>query len=405
MSSVAVVGGGPAGMLAAAAAGRHGHTVTLFEKNEKLGRKLYLTGKGRCNITNNADISDFFAQIARNPKFMYSAFHGFDNRDMVALLEDMGVPTKVERGGRVFPASDRSSDVIRALAAYLRQSGATVRLNAAVTDIQKADGGFSLTAGGEIYLFDNVVLCTGGASYPATGSTGDGYAFASALGHTVTPIAPSLVPLETEEAWPAQLQGLSLRNVTLRAFRGKKLLFEDLGEMLFTHYGVSGPLVLHAVSRFAEEPAGVLLKLDLKPGLTEEQLDRRILRDFEKYTNRRVGNALCDLLPLRMTPVVIELAGLSGETSVHEVTRPMRAALCTTLKHMELHVKKARPMEEAIITRGGIAVKEIDASTMESRLVPGLYFAGEVIDVDAATGGYNLQIACSTGVLAGSSIT
>lgn len=406
MKRVAVIGGGPAGMLAAAMAAERGYVVTLFEKNEKLGKKLFITGKGRCNITNAAEPDAFFKNIPRNPKFLYSALYGYTNEDVIALLGRLGVPTKTERGGRVFPASDKSSDVIRAFASYVKQAGAAVRLNTQVDSATQADGGgFLLNVGGEALFFDALIIATGGVSYPSTGSTGDGYRFAHVFGHTVTEIQPALIPLETEEEWPKTLSGLSLRNVILRAYNKKgKLAFEELGEMLFTHFGVSGPLVLSASSFLPGNPAGAKLSIDLKPGLTPEELDRRLLRDFEGNIRRRFANALDALLPQRLIPIVVAQSGISGETPVHQVTREQRQGFVALLKALPLTVKRALPVEQAIITRGGVSVKEINPSTMESKLVPGLYFAGEVIDVDACTGGYNLQIACSTGALAGRSV-
>lgn len=393
-------------MLAAAMAAERGYAVTLFEKNEKLGKKLFITGKGRCNITNAAEPDAFFKNIPRNPKFLYSALYGYTNEDVIALLGRLGVPTKTERGGRVFPASDKSSDVIRAFASYVKQAGAAVRLNTQVDSATQADGGgFQLSVGGETLFFDALIIATGGVSYPSTGSTGDGYRFAHVFGHTVTEIQPALIPLETEEEWPKTLSGLSLRNVTLRAYNKKgKLAFEELGEMLFTHFGVSGPLVLSASSFLPGNPAGAKLSIDLKPGLTPEELDRRLLRDFEENIRRRFANALDALLPQRLIPIVVAQSGISGETPVHQVTREQRQGFVALLKALPLTVKRALPVEQAIITRGGVSVKEINPSTMESKLVPGLYFAGEVIDVDACTGGYNLQIACSTGALAGRSV-
>ncbi len=404
MSRVAVVGGGPAGMLCAAFAAQSGHDTVLLEQNDKLGKKLYLTGKGRCNITNAAEIEDFFAHIPRNGKFLYSALYGFDNHAVVELLEGCGVATKVERGNRIFPQSDKSSDVIRALQKHVERSGARIRYGARVQDIRKEGGCFIVALDGREESYDAVVLATGGKSYPSTGSTGDGYRFAEKLGHTILAPLPSLVPLETAEAWPKALMGLSLRNVTLYAYRGKKKLYEELGEMLFTHFGVTGPLVLSAVSRFAENPAGVMLRVDLKPGLTEEELDRRLLRDFEKNLNRHFINALGELLPAKLIPVAVELSRIAPQTQVHDITREERRSFCHLLKNLEMTVKAARPIDEAIITRGGVSTKEVDASTMQSKLVPGLFFAGEIIDVDATTGGYNLQIAYSTGALAGRSI-
>lgn len=405
MSSVAIIGGGPAGIMAASMAAKNGHSVKLFEKNEKLGKKLYITGKGRCNITNNADVEDLFANIPRNPKFLYSALYGFTNEDIVSIINSMGVPTKVERGKRVFPVSDKSSDVIKALSGYLAKSGAELCLNSNVQSIRKTESGFELTVNGKSWKFDAVILCTGGASYPSTGSNGAGYAFARAMGHTVTDIRPSLIPLATVERWPAELTGLSLKNVTLRAYNKKgKLVYEELGEMLFTHFGVSGPLVLSASSRIADDPSGAVLTIDMKPGLTYEELDRRLLRDFEKNIRRQLINSLSELLPSRMIPIVVELSGVPGDTQVSSVTRGMREAIVSTLKCINLTVDHTLPVEEAIITRGGVNVKEINASTMESKLVPGLYFAGELIDVDGYTGGFNLQIAYSTGALAGRSV-
>lgn len=406
MKKVAVIGGGPAGMLAAAAAAERGHTVTLIEKNEKLGKKLFITGKGRCNITNAADTEEFFKNISRNPKFLYSALYGYTNEDIIALLQKMGVPTKTERGGRVFPASDKSSDIIRAFAAHVNRAGVEVLLNTTVNSIARAEnGGFVVMAGGRERTFDALILSTGGASYPSTGSTGDGYRFARAFGHTITEILPALIPLETEEDWPKALSGLSLRNVILRACNARgRLVYEELGEMLFTHFGVSGPLVLSASSFLADAPEGAKLSIDLKPGLTQEELDRRLLRDFDANIRRIFANSLNALLPQRLIPVMVAASGIPAETPVHQITREQRQRFAALLKAIPLTVKRALPVEQAIITRGGIAVKEINPSTMESKLVQNLYFAGEVIDVDACTGGYNLQIACSTGVLAGRSV-
>ncbi len=404
MSRVAVIGGGPAGMLAAAEAAKAGHAVCLYEKNEKLGKKLFITGKGRCNLTNDAAMDEFFANIPRNPKFLYSALYGFTNADIVSLINGEGVLTKVERGGRVFPESDHSSDVIKALTAYLKKSGAEVLLNRAVTEICRDPEGFSVITKEGAQAFDAVILCTGGASYPLTGSTGDGYAFAKAMGHTLTEIKPSLIPLATVEAWPKELMGLSLRNVMLRAYKGGKLVFEELGEMLFTHFGVSGPLVLSASSHMADAPQGAELKIDLKPGLDEETLDKRILRDFEKNGRKQFQNALGELLPAKLIPITVALSGIAPHTTVSEITRAQRLNFVKLLKGLTLHVEEALPVEYAIVTRGGVSVKEVNASTLESKLVKNLYFAGELLDVDAYTGGFNLQIAYSTGALAGRSI-
>ncbi|MEG1547771.1 MAG: NAD(P)/FAD-dependent oxidoreductase [Clostridia bacterium] len=406
MSKVAIIGGGPAGMLAAATAAGNGHAVTLFEKNEKLGKKLYLTGKGRCNVTNSADMDELMANIPCNPKFLYSALYGFSNNDIVALLERMGVPTKVERGGRVFPQSDKSSDVIKALETYVKRNGVNIRLNCAVCGIKtEADGRFLLKfASNRVEHFDALVLCTGGCSYQSTGSNGDGYDLAHSLGHSVTDIHPSLIPLETIEDWPRELMGLSLKNVVLKVYRRKKVIYSELGEMLFTHFGVSGPLVLSASSRIADAPEGVHMEIDLKPGLTAEELDRRLLRDFDKNTRRIFANSLAELLPSKLIPVIIELSNIRADTPINEITRQQRLDFGMLLKCLPFTVKQALPVDEAIVTRGGIPVKEIDASTMQSKLVKNLFFAGELIDVDGYTGGFNLQIAYSTGALAGNSI-
>lgn len=405
MSRVAIIGGGPAGMMCASEAAHNGHSVTLYERNEKLGKKLFITGKGRCNLTNSADIKDFFENIPRNPRFLYSALYGFTNDELVAAINAEGVPTKVERGGRIFPQSDKSSDILRAMANRVKKAGADIRLNSRVKAIIKDEAGFIIDLGGKKERYDAVVLATGGASYTSTGSTGDGYAFAKAFGHSVTPIVPSLISLETEEEWPKELMGLSLKNVTLNAYnKKKKLVYSELGEMLFTHFGVSGPLVLSASSRIADDPAGARLTIDLKPGLDIDELDCRLVRDFQQNSRKSFQNALDGLFPRRMIPVMVQLSGIAADTETNSVTREQRHAFAALIKCVPITVKAAMPIDQAIITRGGINVKEIDPSTMESKLVSGLYFAGEVIDVDAYTGGFNIQIACSTGVLAGRSI-
>lgn len=405
MSRVAVIGGGPAGMMCAAAAAQNGHDVTLYERNEKLGKKLFITGKGRCNLTNSADIKDFFENIPRNPRFLYSALYGFTNDELVALINAQGVPTKVERGGRVFPQSDKSSDILRAMANHVKRSGVDIRLNSRVTCIIKEDARFIVGANGKKETFDNVVLATGGASYTSTGSTGDGYAFATGFDHTVTPVLPSLISLETQEAWPKELMGLSLKNVTLKAYNKKsREVYSELGEMLFTHFGVSGPLVLSASSRIADDPCGARLTIDLKPGLDDDELDKRLVRDFQQNSRKSFQNALDGLFPRRLIPIMVQLSGIDPNIETNSITREQRRAFGALIKCLPVTVKAAMPIDQAIITRGGVNVKEIDPSTMESKLVKGLYFAGEVIDVDAYTGGFNIQIACSTGVLAGRSI-
>lgn len=405
MSRVAVIGGGPAGMLCAATAARAGHDTVLFERNEKLGKKLFITGKGRCNLTNSAEIKDFFENIPRNHRFLYSALYGFTNDDLIELINAEGVPTKVERGGRVFPQSDKSSDILRAMANYVKRSGADIRLNSRVTAIIKGGTHFIVEANRKKETFDKVVLATGGASYPLTGSTGDGYSFAKGFDHTITPIVPSLISLETEETWPKELMGLSLKNVTLTAYNQKgREVYSELGEMLFTHFGVSGPLVLSASSRIADDPHGARLTIDLKPGLDAEELDRRLVRDFQLNSRKSFQNALGGLFPHRLIPIMVQLSGIEPNTETNSVTREQRREFASLIKKLPITVKAAMPIDQAIITRGGVNVKEIDSSTMESKLVSGLYFAGEMIDVDAYTGGFNIQIACSTGVLAGRSI-
>ena len=402
---VAVIGGGPAGMMAAATAAKDGHAVTLFEQNEKLGKKLYLTGKGRCNVTNAGGRDDFFAHVLRNPRFLYSAWAELSNLDVMELMESQGVVLKTERGGRVFPASDKSSDVLRAMERYLRRCGVTVRLQTPVREIVVSEGavaGVATDAG--LFACEAAIVATGGVSYPQTGSTGDGYRFASALGHKVEPPVASLVALITEEQWPATLAGITLKNVRLTATKNGKRVFSELGEMLFTHFGVSGPLVLSLSGAVAGEPTGTKLAIDLKPALTEEQLDARLLRDLNENAKKQVLFALHALLPARLLAAVLERAGVDGALPVGELTKAMRRRLVETLKAVPLTVAGARGVEEAIVTRGGVSVREIHPSTMESKLVRGLYFAGEVIDTDATTGGYNLQIAWSTGALAGSLI-
>ncbi|MDE7254095.1 MAG: NAD(P)/FAD-dependent oxidoreductase [Acetatifactor sp.] len=422
MSEIIVVGGGAAGMMAAYAASGRGHHVVLIEKNEKLGKKLFITGKGRCNVTNAADMETLFANVCTNEKFLYSAFYGFDNRAVMELLEQAGCPLKTERGERVFPVSDHSSDVIAAFGRLLRKGGVEVRLNTEVQEIlwEEAGGGEAQSLGrvrgvrlrsGKELCGDAVIVCTGGLSYPLTGSTGDGLRFAEETGHKVTECRPSLVPLRTAEEWCRDLMGLSLRNVGLRMVCGKKELYREQGEMLFTHFGVSGPLVLTAscyygkavrLAQKAKEDAGaVKLYIDLKPALDMEQLDRRLLRDFEEQKNKQFKNALGGLFPSKLIPVMVMLSGIDGEKKVNEITRQERQEFAKLIKALPLNVTGTGAYEEAIITQGGVSVKEVNPSTMESKRVSGLYFAGEVLDLDAHTGGFNLQIAWSTGHLAG----
>ena len=409
MSRVAVIGGGAAGMLAAIAAAEHGHQVQLFEKNEKLGKKIYITGKGRCNVTNACDTEELFAAVVHNPKFLYSSFYSFTNQDMMELVERNGCPLKTERGGRVFPVSDKSSDVIRALTVCLKNAGVQVRLYEEVDSVETRDGrvfGIRLKKTREIVSADALIVATGGLSYPSTGSTGDGYRFAEKTGHTVTDLSPALVPFETAEPVGRDLQGLALKNIQAKILKGKKVLYEEFGEMLFTHFGVSGPVLLSASSYGAAQlkKGPLTLSLDLKPALSEEQLDARILRDFEEQKNKQYKNSLSRLLPAKMIPVIVERSGIDPDKKINEITKEERRRIVQAVKDFRLTLTGLRGYKEAIITQGGISVREINPSTMESKLVKGLYFAGEVLDLDAVTGGYNLQIAWSTGHLAGSSV-
>lgn len=403
---VIVVGGGAAGMMAAIHAGELGNDVVLLEKNEKLGKKIYITGKGRCNVTNNCDVEDIFKNINRNPKFMYSAIYGFDNSSVYDLIERFGCKLKIERGGRVFPVSDHASDIIKALQKALLEYGVVVKLNSCVKDILVESGkafGVIMSDGSKLFA-DKVILATGGLSYPTTGSTGDGYIFASKNGHTIVKTTPSLIPIITKEEWVKSLQGLSLKNVELKLLSEGKCVYKDLGEMLFTHFGVSGPLVLSLSSFYdieCEKRKSTELFLDLKPGLSEDELDKRVLKDFEKYSNKQFKNSLDDLLPKTLIPVIVDLSGIDPYKAVNEVTKEERKKMVNLLKNLKMTPVGTGPIQEAIITRGGVNVKEINSSTMESKLVKNLYFAGEIIDVDAMTGGFNLQIAWSTGYLAG----
>lgn len=408
MSKVIVVGGGAAGMMAAIAAAEHGHSVVLLEQNEKLGKKIYITGKGRCNVTNACETDKLFENVICNPKFLYSAFYGFDNNQMMALLEEAGCPLKIERGERVFPVSDHSSDVIAALSRTLDKRHVEIRLHTKVKKLWMEDAHIRgvVLSNGHREAADAVIVATGGLSYPTTGSTGDGYRMAQEAGHTIRECSPSLVPFETAEDWCKELQGLSLKNVNLTMYDGKKEIYRGFGEMLFTHFGVSGPLVLSASSFYGKcrKKEDVTLVLDLKPALSEEQLDKRVLRDFEETRNKQFKNALNGLFPAKLVPVMTALSGIEPEKKIHEITKEERRYLVHLIKHLTMNVKGTRDFSEAIITRGGIHVKEVNPSTMESKLVKGLYFAGEILDLDALTGGFNLQIAWSTGHLAGTSI-
>ena len=405
MAEILVIGGGAAGMMAAVFAARAGAEVTLLEKNEKLGKKVYITGKGRCNLTNDCDLDEFLAQVPRNPRFLYSALSFFSSRDMMALMEENGCPVTVQRGRRVFPSSEKASDVTKALTGLLRKWNVRIRLNCDVRCLKTENGlitGAELTDG-TFLSADAVILACGGLSYPSTGSTGDGFRFAEALGHTVTPPSPVLVGLETEETWPRSLQGLSLRNVTLSLMSGKKTLYSELGEMLFTHFGISGPLVLEASCHLPQPAKGGRLFIDLKPGLTREQLDARLRRDFTEAGKKQLKSVLPGLLPASFAAIFPGLCGISPDLPCNQITAAQREQLLAALKALPLTIKAPRPIDEAVVTRGGVSVKEIEPGTMRSKLIPNLYFAGEMIDVDAHTGGYNLQIAWSTGALAGQS--
>ena len=392
-------------MMAAVTAARNGGEVLLIEKNEKLGKKLFITGKGRCNITNSADIEDLFSAVVSNPKFLYSGFYSLTNDLVIDFFEGLGVKTKVERGGRVFPESDHSSDVIRALEQEMKRLGVEVSLQSEVKEILTGEGsakGVLLSSGKKLYG-DAVIIATGGISYPSTGSTGDGYRFARSCGHKVTDLFPSLVPMEVKEWYAKELMGLSLRNIEIRITDGKKSLYEEFGEMLFTHYGVTGPVILSASSIVGKrlKERELTLHIDLKPALTEEQLDKRVLREFEANHNRQFKNAVDSLFPAKLKPVVIELSGIPEEKKVNEITKEERKHFVHLIKDFNMTLTGLRGYNAAIITKGGVSVKEIDPGTMESKLVKELYFAGEVLDLDAVTGGYNLQIAWSTGYLAG----
>ena len=405
MRKVLVVGGGAAGMMAAVTAARNGGEVLLIEKNEKLGKKLFITGKGRCNITNSADIEDLFSAVVSNPKFLYSGFYSLTNDQVIDFFEGLGVKTKVERGGRVFPESDHSSDVIRALEQEMKRLGVEVSLQSEVKEILTGEGrakGVLLSSGKKLYG-DAVIIATGGISYPSTGSTGDGYRFARSCGHKVTDLFPSLVPMEVKEWYAKELMGLSLRNIEIRITDGKKSLYEEFGEMLFTHYGVTGPVILSASSIVGKllKERELKLHIDLKPALTEEQLDKRVLREFEANHNRQFKNAVDSLFPTKLKPVMVELSGIPDEKKVNEITKEERKHFVHLIKDFNMTLTGLRGYNAAIITKGGVSVKEIDPGAMESKLVKELYFAGEVLDLDAVTGGYNLQIAWSTGYLAG----
>ncbi len=411
MSKVVVIGAGAAGMMASYGAALCGHKVLLLEKNEKAGKKIYITGKGRCNLTNASELEALFAAITRNSKFMYSSIYTFDNQAVMDFFESNGLKIKTERGNRVFPQSDHSSDVIKTLQKVLKEYGVETRLHTEVISILTEDGkacGVSVKSGNakERITADAVICTCGGFSYPVTGSDGSGYKLAKACGHRITEIRPSLVPMNVKEEYITRLQGLALKNVSVSLYYNKKQIYEEFGEMLFTHFGVSGPLILSASSVANDYffKGEVELRIDLKPALSREQLDRRIQRDFQENINKAFKNAITGLLPGKLLPVIIELSGISEDRKVNSITKEERLGLVALLKAFPCTVIGLRGFDEAIITRGGIALKEINPSTMESRLVENLYFAGEILDVDAVTGGYNLQIAWSSGYLAGISV-
>ncbi|WRO22977.1 NAD(P)/FAD-dependent oxidoreductase [Metallumcola ferriviriculae] len=405
---VVVIGGGAAGMMAAIQAGLRGREVLLLEKNNRLGKKLLITGNGRCNITNSTPIEDMIGQVPGNGRFLYSAFYTFDNNAVLDFFHRQGVPTKEERGGRIFPRSDRARDVVDGLARALRQAGVEVMMGQSVEAvIPRAESSFTIRTSETEYTAGKVIIAVGGASCPRTGSSGDAYPWVREMGHKVTPILPALIPLVTQEKWVPQLQGLSLKNVCLTARQGKRKLGEEFGEMLFTHFGLSGPIVLtlsRAVAHALNKGARVTVELNLKPALTPDKLDQRLIKDFKTYARKQFKNALDDLLPKMLIPVIIQLSAIDAEKPVHQITQEERKSLVVLLQCLTMTVSATRPLAEAIVTSGGVSVKEIDPSTMESRLVPGLYFAGEVMDIDAYTGGYNLQAAWSTGYVAGNSI-
>lgn len=405
MTTVVVIGGGPAGMMAAISAAEKNKTI-LLEKNDKLGRKMFITGKGRCNITNAKDINEFFDYIPGNPHFLYSSLYTFTNEDTMNFFNRLGVKLKVERGDRVFPESDKSSDIISSLEKELRRKDVNIKLNSKVKNIIYENNIIKAVQleDNSIISGDYFILCTGGMSYPQTGSNGEGHKFAEALGHNIMKIIPSLVPVEVKEPWIKELQGLSLKNVQLRIVDNKKnVLYEEFGEMLFTHFGISGPIVLSG-SRVVNSRGDLRASINLKPALTTEELDKRIQKDFAKYINKDFKNSLDDLLPQKLIEVIIRFSGIDPSKKVNSITKEERKNLANLLQNFTLEIKGLRPIAEAIVTAGGVSTKEIDPSTMASKIIKNLYFAGELIDVDAYTGGYNIQIALSTGYLAGAKV-
>ena len=411
MKRVVVIGGGAAGLMAAVIAGREGAKVTLLEKMNYVGKKMGITGKGRCNITNACDMSDFIKNTPGNGKFLYGAYERFTNEDLLQLLHDAGLETKVERGGRVFPASDSALDVRNTFMKLMKHYGVDVHLEEPVKKLLIDDGVVTgVVTDRETYHADAVVIATGGKSYPATGSTGDGYILAAQVGHKITDIRPSLVPIVTEESWVKDLMGLSLRNVELSVVAKNKVQAKMFGEMMFTHFGITGPIVLslsHTVGKLMRKKniGTIGLDINLKPALSPETLDKRLQKDFDLYSKKQLINGMKDLLPSRLIPLIIELAGIDPQKPINQISKEERQQICYMLQHMPLTVKGLRPVEEAIVTAGGISLKEFNPKTMESKLVKGLYGAGEVLDIDAFTGGYNLQAAFSTGYVAAMHIT
>lgn len=408
MSRVIVIGGGAAGMMAAIAAAENNHDVTLFEHNEKLGKKLFITGKGRCNVTNAADMDEIFDNIVSNPKFLYSALYTFSNQSVMNFFEENGLEIKIERGNRVFPYSDKSSDVIKVLESKLKDMRVDIKLRTNVEKICINDGAVTgIIAGGDRFEADNVIIATGGLSYKSTGSDGSGFEIVKGLGHTTTTFSPALVPIRIKEDYPKQMQGVSLKNIEVNIFSGKKNIYSAFGEMMFTHFGVTGPVILSASSKIVSHIIRndkLDLCIDLKPALSIEQLDDRILRDFNKNINKNFNNSLGELLPQKMVEPIIHYTGIDEYKKVNTITKEERYRLVMAIKSFRMTIDGLMDYNEAIITHGGINVKEVNPGTMESKIVSGLYFAGEMLDIDAFTGGYNLQLAWSTGYLAGSSI-
>lgn len=407
MSKVLVIGGGASGMIAAGTAAKNGHEVHLFEKNSMLGKKLYITGKGRCNLTNCGEIQDFIDNTPGNPFFLYSALYNFSNLDVIEFFKRLGVETKVERGGRVFPVSDKSQDIVDALKRFLNKYKVNVHLNHIVDKLIIEDNKVIgiLTNNGKQFYYDSIIIATGGLSYPATGSTGDGYKFAKQLGHKVTNLYPSLVPLIVDEDYCNDLQGLTLKNIEISIYNNNKIIYNKFGELLFTHYGVSGPVILSASRNIVKlEGTKLVLSIDLKPALDEKMLDNRILKDFDKNKNKDFKNSLDELLPKKIIPIIILLSKINPYKKVNEITKDERRKLVSTIKALTFHINGTRGYKESVITMGGVDVSEVEPSTMKSKIFPNVLFAGELLDVDAYTGGYNLQIAFSTGYMAGMSV-